>query len=83
MVPATTLFTDAVRDQTVTHDGNVDLARHVANAKIKRDAKGPRIVKEHANSAKKIDLAVAAMVALDRGMNQPQEVAASSGPNIW
>ena len=64
MVPATTLFSDMVRDGLLTQDGDPRLADHIANAKIKRDQRGPRIVKD--TTAKHIDLAVAAIVALER-----------------
>ncbi len=68
MVRASTIFSDYVRDEMLEHDGDPDLARHVANAKLKTDYKGPRIVKEYQSSTRHIDLAIAAVVALDRAL---------------
>jgi phage terminase large subunit-like protein len=42
------------------------LARHISNAVIKTDRLGPRIVKEHRSSPRKIDAAVAGIIAFDR-----------------
>jgi phage terminase large subunit-like protein len=64
MVPACTEFYRAVLEQRLTHDGDPRLARHIANAVVKDDRWGRRIVKD--SSARKIDLAVAAIVALER-----------------
>jgi phage terminase large subunit-like protein len=44
------------------------LARHLSNAVIKTDQLGPRIVKENRNSPRKIDAAVAAIIAVDRAL---------------
>jgi phage terminase large subunit-like protein len=66
MGPATQRFFERVRDQTVTHDNNPALIRHLNNATTKTDARGTRIVKDAANSPRKIDLAVAAVMALSR-----------------
>jgi phage terminase large subunit-like protein len=72
MVRASTIFSDYVRDEMLEHDGDPDLARHIANAKLKTDYKGPRIVKEYSSSIRHIDLAIAAVVALDRAL-EPEE----------
>ncbi len=66
MVPACAKFYDAVMERKVTHDGDPRLARHVDHCILKTDGKGPRIVKEHKMSPRKIDLAVCAVVAHDR-----------------
>jgi phage terminase large subunit-like protein len=50
----------------VEHDGDPLLERHLNNAVIKVDRLGPRIVKEHRGSPRKIDAAVAAIIAFDR-----------------
>ena len=68
MVRASTLFSDYVRDEMLEHDGDADLARHIDAAKLKTDYKGPRIVKEYSSSTRHIDLAIAAVVALDRAL---------------
>ena len=66
MVPACAKFYDAVVENTVVHDGDGILARHLDNAVIKLDNLGPRIVKEKKQSPRKIDAAVAAVLAFDR-----------------
>lgn len=66
MIPACAAFFDAVVESRVTHDGNPLLARHLANAVVKTDNLGVRIVKENRNSNKRIDAAVAAILAYDR-----------------
>jgi phage terminase large subunit-like protein len=64
MVPATQAVYDACRDGRLSHDGNPALARHVGNAVLREDARGARITKEHASSRRKIDLAVAMILAV-------------------
>jgi phage terminase large subunit-like protein len=66
MVPACSKVYQAVTEAQLTHDGNPTLARHLTNAVIKTDRLGPRIVKEHRGSPRKIDAAVAAIIAFDR-----------------
>jgi phage terminase large subunit-like protein len=65
MVPACAQFYDAVVNDGLTHDGDERLARHIANAIVKIDARGPRITKDHKDSDRHIDLAVAAVLAFD------------------
>jgi phage terminase large subunit-like protein len=66
MVPATAKFYDAVMAGKVSHDHNPTLTRHLDNCVIKTDRLGPRVTKEHRNSPRKIDCAVAAIIAFDR-----------------
>jgi len=68
MIPATTAFYSAVVDGTLSHDGDVALARHMGNAILKEDARGGRITKDHKMSSKKIDLAIAAVIAHHRAV---------------
>jgi phage terminase large subunit-like protein len=63
MTPATQRFGEAVFNRALTHSGDPDLARHVGNAVVRNDSRGHRIVKEHRDSARRIDLAVAAVMA--------------------
>jgi phage terminase large subunit-like protein len=42
------------------------LARHLANAVLKTDSRGSRIVKESPHSPRRIDLAAAAVMAVDQ-----------------
>lgn len=66
MVPACAKFYDAVIDGKLSHAGDDHLARHVDNCVVKTDRLGPRIVKEHKMSKRRIDLAVCAVGAFDR-----------------
>jgi phage terminase large subunit-like protein len=63
MVPACQEFYAAVIEKRITHDGDPRLAAHVANAVLKEDRYGSRIVKEAKSSQRKIDLAVCAVGA--------------------
>lgn len=64
MVPACQDFYEAVLAGRLTHDGDRRLAEHIANAVLKEDQHGPRIIKESKSSPRKIDLAVCAVGAL-------------------
>jgi phage terminase large subunit-like protein len=68
MVPACNRFYAAVTEQTVTHDGSEVLGRHLANAVTRQKPQGTVIVKDSKSSPRKIDAAVAAVVAHDRAM---------------
>ena len=75
MVPATTAFYEAVMEGHLSHDGSPALTRHMANAILKEDARGGRITKDAKMSSKKIDLAVAAVVAHHRAIAYREEEA--------
>lgn len=64
MVPALDEFRSAVLDGGLTHDGDPDLIRHVANAITKETRSGVQLAKPHPD--RKIDAAVAAVVAYHR-----------------
>lgn len=66
MGPATQKFFERVVAQTIIHDNDPRLIRHLDNATTKTDARGTRIVKDAPNSPRKIDLAVAAIMATSR-----------------
>jgi phage terminase large subunit-like protein len=66
MTPATTRFYEAVMNKSITQSGDLRMGRHVGNAVLKADSRGTRIYKEHKSSQRRIDLAVAAVMALDR-----------------
>lgn len=68
MTPATQRFTDMVNQRQLTHNGDPALSRHISNAVLKQDSRGMRIYKETQKSPKKIDLAVASIMALERAM---------------
>jgi phage terminase large subunit-like protein len=65
MPPAMQRFAEAVLNRALTHSGNPDLARHVGNPTVRVDSRGTRIVKEHKRSTRRIDLAVAVVMAHD------------------
>lgn len=56
-------FHSAVVDVELTHDGSFALTRHVLNARRRPSRSGLQIGKEHPDSARKIDAAVAAVLA--------------------
>jgi phage terminase large subunit-like protein len=66
MVSACGKFYTSVTEQTIIHDGDPLLERHLSNAVVKIDRIGPRIVKDNRGSPRKIDAAVAAVIAFDR-----------------
>lgn len=63
MAPAVGHFSDAVAEGRLTHDGDPVLARHIANARAKETRWGLVITKEHKDSPRRIDAAVAAVLA--------------------
>jgi phage terminase large subunit-like protein len=65
MTPATARFCEPVNGQ-LTHSGDSRLARHVANAILREDSRGARLAKEHKDSPRRIDGAVAAVMAVHR-----------------
>jgi phage terminase large subunit-like protein len=79
MGPATARFYAAVVDRLLSHDGSPALARHVANAILKQDSRGARLAKEHKDSRRRIDAAVAAVMAHDRAA----VLAGDRGPSIY
>jgi hypothetical protein len=56
-------FHSAVVDGEMTHDGSSALTRHVLNARRRPSRSGVQIAKEHPDSPRKIDAAVAAVLA--------------------
>lgn len=66
MAPATDRLYQAVATGAVSHDGDSRLAAHVSHAVAKRTPMGDLVSKDKRNSPRKIDAAVAAIVAADR-----------------
>lgn len=66
MAPATDRLYQAVIEQTVTHDADSRLANHIAHCVAKSTPMGDLVSKDKRGSPRKIDAAVAAIVALDR-----------------
>lgn len=56
-------FHSAVLDDGLTHDGSYQLSRHVINARRRPSRSGLQISKENPDSTRKIDAAVAAVLA--------------------
>lgn len=81
MAPATDRFYASVVDQTLTQDGDPRLAAHMAHTVAKRTPLGDLVSKDKKNSPRKIDAAVAAIIALDRAAfhtnNKPRRRAVS------
>lgn len=65
MVPACAEFYDSATNDRLTHDGDERMAQHISNAVVRIDSRGPRISKDHKDSGRHIDLAVAAIIAHD------------------
>jgi phage terminase large subunit-like protein len=66
MIAACQRVFELVMSGAMSHDGDVDIARHVANAVTKTDARGTRITKASRRSTRHVDLEVAAVMAIDR-----------------
>ncbi|WP_431781713.1 terminase [Streptomyces chumphonensis] len=63
IVRATRSLHDAVTDRELTHCGSSALTRHMLNARRRESRNGIQIGKEHPDSVRKIDAAVAAILA--------------------
>jgi phage terminase large subunit-like protein len=72
MVPATQRLFEGVMNQTITHSDDPRLARHFGNAVVRNTSRGLMIFKETKGSPRKIDLAVASIIALDRACTAPE-----------
>jgi phage terminase large subunit-like protein len=79
MGPATARFYEGVVNRTITHDGSSGMARHVANCVLKEDSRGGQLRKERKQSRRRIDAAVAAVMALDAAA----DLAAEPGLQIY
>lgn len=66
MAAACSRFYTATINQQLAHDGDPRLARHIGNAVLKETSEGGYITKDGKNSPRKIDAAVAAVVAHER-----------------
>jgi phage terminase large subunit-like protein len=73
MIKACAGFFDAVAEKRIVHDGDPLLARHIGNTAVKLTPAGPHIKKENPNSPRKIDAAVAAILAVDRASGKIEE----------
>jgi len=64
-IPACTRFHEAVVNGQLTHGEDAALDQHIANAVVTTDARGARITRESRYSSRRIDLAVAGVIAHD------------------
>jgi len=80
MGPACQRFHAAVMAGQLSHDGDARLARHLQNAVTKETRYGTHVTKEARGSPRKIDLAVAAVMAYERAMYHAGET--EEGPLI-
>jgi phage terminase large subunit-like protein len=69
MTSACSRFFEHVVNEQLTHSGDKRLAAHIGNCTLKEDSRGARIVKDSKGSRKRIDAAVAAVMALDVAAN--------------
>ncbi|MDP9328025.1 MAG: terminase large subunit [Actinomycetota bacterium] len=74
LTPATARFYEGVQNRAITHDGNADLAAHISHCVIHQDARGIRLVKDKLKSTRRIDLAMAALMAFDRASDLATKV---------
>ncbi len=63
MIPAAQRFYEATTTGVMRHDGDPALARHIGNTTVRPNG---HLSKEHKDSGRKIDLAIAAVMAYDR-----------------
>ena len=80
MGPATQRFYEDATGQAFTHSGHKGLTRHVANAHLKTYSRGSRLTKDRRGSPRKIDAAVAAVMALERAA---QQIKPKAAPRVW
>lgn len=66
MSQACSAFYQAVTTGGITHDGDPGLDRHIHNAVLKETAQGAYITKESKSTPRKIDAAIAAVIAHSR-----------------
>jgi len=83
MTPATQRFYELVTTRGLSHSGDRRLARHLGNAVLKSDSRGSRIVKESPHSPRKIDLAVGAVMAVDRAAFYAAQPEVDWSKTIW
>lgn len=68
MIKACAVFYDSVVEKRIVHSDDPLLARHIDNAIVKMTPAGPHIKKDARNSPRKIDGAVASVMAVDRAL---------------
>ena len=66
MTPATTRMYESILDKKITMSTDPQLHRHFGNATLKSDNRGTRLSKDKLGSKRRIDMAVASVMALER-----------------
>lgn len=66
MAPATDRMYSAVAERVLSHDGSPQLAEHISNCVARSTPMGDLVHKDKKTSTKKIDAAIASIVAYDR-----------------
>jgi phage terminase large subunit-like protein len=79
MTPATRSLYDAVTTLGLSHSGDPRLREHMLNAVLKNDSRGYRLAKPTKDSPYRVDLAICAVMALDRA----RTLGADRGPMVW
>ena len=79
IVRATERLHNAIVDGEITYDGSSVLTRHLLNARRRTSSTGIQIAKEHPTSSRKIDAAIAAILAFEA---RSQAVAAGLGDEV-
>lgn len=82
LVRALEQFHSAVVDGELSHDGSFALMRHILNARRRVSRAGLQIGKEHPDSARKIDAAVAAVLAWQARLDAVA-ANATAAPDVW
>lgn len=83
MVRALEQFHTAVLAGDMTHDGSFMLTRHVLNARRRSSRSGVQIAKEHPDSTRKIDAAVAAVLAWQARLDAVASPAKTRSGRVW
>ena len=73
MTQATQALYDAIVDETITHSGQAAMTRHFQNCILREDQRGARITKDRRGSTKKIDIAVASLIAYHTALTWREE----------
>jgi phage terminase large subunit-like protein len=82
MTQATVAMFEAIVDGRLSHNGDPALVRHFGNAILREDNRGgSRITKNHKGSTRKIDAAVASLIAHHRAAVW-REVEAPAEPQL-
>ena len=81
MTQATVAMFEAIVDGHLSHNGDPALVRHFSNAILREDHRGSRISKTNKSSTRKLDLAVASLIAHHRAAVW-REVEAPAEPQL-